>query len=74
MTKLTPEQVDLLRDSYAWKIVDDMDVKDLMESCALQIANELMNVEQQQLIAEITEMYDEDTAQDLINKVINHTK
>jgi transcriptional regulator of aromatic amino acid metabolism len=74
MTKLTPEQVDLLRDSYAWKIVDDMDVKDLMESCALQIANELMNVEEQQLIAEITEMYDEDTAQDLINKVINHTK
>jgi len=74
MTKLTPEQVDLLRDSYAWKIVDDMDVKDLMESCALQIANELINVEQQQLIAEITEMYDEDTAQDLINKVINHTK
>ena len=74
MTKLTSEQVDLLRDSYAWKIVDDMDVKDLMESCALQIANELMNVEQQQLIAEITEMYDEDTAQDLINKVITHTK
>jgi transcriptional regulator of aromatic amino acid metabolism len=74
MTKLTPEQVDLLRDSYAWKIVDDMDVKDLMESCALQIANELMNVKQQQLIAEITEMYDEDTAQDLVNKVITHTK
>ena len=74
MTKLTSEQVDLLRDSYAWKIVDDMDVKDLMESCALQIANELMNVEQQQLISEITEMYDEDTAQDLVNKVITHTK
>jgi transcriptional regulator of aromatic amino acid metabolism len=74
MTELTPEQVDLLRDSYAWKIVDDMDVKDLMESCALQIANELMNVEQQQLIAEITEMYDKDTAQDLVNKVITHTK
>jgi len=74
MTKLTSEKVDLLRDSYAWKIVDDMDVKDLMESCALQIANELMNVEQQQLIAEITEMYDEDTAQDLVNKVITHTK
>ena len=74
MTKLTPEQVDLLRDSYAWKIVDDMDIKDLMESCALQIANELMNVEQQQLIVEITEMYDEDTAQVLVNKVITHTK
>ena len=74
MTKLTPEQVDLLRDSYAWKIVDDMDIKDLMESCVLQIANELMNVEQQQLIVEITEMYDEDTAQDLVNKVITHTK
>jgi transcriptional regulator of aromatic amino acid metabolism len=71
---LTKEQVDLLRDSYAWKIVDDMDVRDLMESCALQIANELMHVEGEQLIAEIAEMYDEETANDLVTKVINHTK
>ena len=70
---LTKEHVDLLRDSYAWEIVDDMDVRDLMESCAVQIANELMHVEEEQLIAEIAEMYDEETANDLVTKVINHT-
>ena len=54
---MTPEQRDKLIDDYAWTIVDDMDIKDLCRMAAEQIANNLENYSDEEVIAEVKEYY-----------------
>ena len=54
---MTPEQRDKLIDDYAWTIVDGMDIKDLCRMAAEQIAINLENFSDEEVIAEVKEYY-----------------
>jgi len=54
---MTPEQRDKLIDDYAWEIVDGMDIKDLCRMAAEQIASNLENFSDEEVIAEVKEYY-----------------
>ena len=54
---MTPEQRDKLIDDYAWTIVDGMDIKDLCRMAAEQIASNLENYSDEEVIAEVKEYY-----------------
>ena len=54
---MTPEQRDKLIDDYAWEIVDGMDIKDLCRMAAEQIASNLENFSNEEVIAEVKEYY-----------------
>jgi len=52
---MTPEQRDQLIDNYAWTIVDGMDIKDLCRMAAEQIAANMDNYSDEEVIAEVKE-------------------
>ena len=54
---MTPEQRDNLIDDYAWKIVDDMDIKDLCRAMAEQIAAGFEGYKDEEVIEEIKKFY-----------------
>jgi hypothetical protein len=54
---MTPEQRDKLIDDYAWRVVDDMDMKDLCRAMAEQIASGFEGCNNEELIEEIKEFY-----------------
>lgn len=55
--KLTPEQRDKLIDDYCWRIVDDMDVKDLCRAMAEHIACDFDYLDDAQVIEQINQFY-----------------
>ena len=65
--KLTSEQRDRLIDDYCWRIVDDMDIKDLCRAMAEQIASDFDSLDDTQVIEQIKEFYP-DLTDDLTNQ------
>ena len=55
--KLTPEERDQLIGSYAWKVVDDMDIKDLCQFAADVITTNLETETDESLVEHIKEYY-----------------
>ena len=55
--KLTPEQRDKLIDDYCWRIVDDMDIKDLCRAMAQQIASDFDKHTDEEVVNQIKEFY-----------------
>ena len=41
---MTPEQLDKLIDAYAWRCVDDMDIKELRQALAERIIHDFEDV------------------------------
>ena len=57
MATMNPEQRDKLIDNYAWEIVDGMDIKDLCQMAAEQIALGMASHTDEQVVEEIRESY-----------------
>ena len=67
---LTESQFDQLKDSYAYMIVDDMDMKTLVQLGIDSIVENLKSYDQDELRDEIVELYDEEVLDNLLQEVI----
>ena len=56
---MTPEQLDKLIDAYAWRCVDDMDIKELRQALAELIVRDLEAESDDYIIDEIKGRYPE---------------
>ena len=56
---MTPEERDKLIDDYAWRVVDDMDIKDLCRIVAEMVALDFETVSDEYLIVHVKEYYPE---------------
>ena len=54
---MTPEERDKLIDDYAWRVVDDMDIKDLCLIVAEMVALDFETVSDEYLIVHVKEYY-----------------
>jgi len=66
---LTSQQLDQLIDNYAERIVDEMDVKCLMQFVFDTIVENLRGKDEEEVLGEIAYVYDEDVIQELIESV-----
>jgi len=66
---LTSQQLDQLIDNYAERIVDDMDVKCLMQFVFDTIVENLRGKDEEDVLTEISYVYDEDVIQELVESV-----
>ena len=66
---LTTAQLDQLVENYAERIVDDMDVKCLMQFVYDTIVENLRGKDEEDVLTEISYVYDEDVIQELIESV-----
>ena len=66
---LTDNQLDQLIDNYAERIVDEMDVKCLMQFVFDTIVENLRGKDEEEVLGEIAYVYDEDVIQELIESV-----
>ncbi len=66
---LTPQQLDQLVENYAERIVDEMDVKCLMQFVFDTIVENLRGKDEEEVLGEIAYVYDEDVIQELIESV-----
>lgn len=66
---LTDNQLDQLIDNYAERIVDDMDVKCLMQFVFDTIVENLRGKDEEEVLGEIAYVYDEDVIEELIEGV-----
>jgi hypothetical protein len=66
---LTDHQLDQLIDNYAERIVDDMDVKCLMQFVFDTIVENLRGKDEEEVLGEIAYVYDEDVIEELIEGV-----
>jgi hypothetical protein len=66
---LTDNQLDQLIDNYAERIVDDMDVKCLMQFVYDTIVENLRGKDEEDVLNEISYVYDEDVIQELVESV-----
>ena len=66
---LTDHQLNQLIDNYAERIVDDMDVKCLMQFVFDTIVENLRGKDEEEVLGEIAYVYDEDVIQELIESV-----
>lgn len=62
---ITTERLDQLKDDYAWKIVDDMDLKTLCHLAADMIAHNIKDYDYDDLREEIIDCYGEETWEDM---------
>ena len=67
---LTEQQFDQLKESYAYMIVDDMDMKTLVQLAIDSIIENLKSYDQDELKDEIVELYDEEVLDNLLQEVI----
>ena len=67
---VTESQFDQLKDSYAYMIVDDMDMKTLVQLAIDSIVENLKSYDQDELRDEIVELYDEEVLDNLLQEVI----
>lgn len=70
MMNLTESQFDQLKESYAYMIVDDMDMKTLVQLAIDSIIENLKSYDQDELKDEIVELYDEEVLGNLLQEVI----
>ena len=66
---LTSQQLDQLIDNYAERIVDEMDVKCLMQFVFDTIVENLRGKDEEEVLGEISYVYDEDVVEELIEGV-----
>ncbi len=66
---LTDNQLDQLIDNYAERIVDEMDVKCLIQFVYDTIVENLRGKDEEEVLGEIAYVYDEDVIQELIESV-----
>ena len=66
---LTSQQLDQLIDNYAERIVDEMDVKCLMQFVYDTIVENLRGKDEEEVLGEIAYVYDEDVIQELVESV-----
>ena len=66
---LTTQQLDNLVELYAEKIVDEMDVKCLIQFVYDTIVENLSHLNEEDVLNEIANVYDEDVIQELIESV-----
>ena len=66
---LTDNQLDQLIDNYAERIVDEMDVKCLMQFVFDTIVESLRGKDEEEVLGEIAYVYDEDVIEELIEGV-----
>ena len=63
---LTTEQLNELKCNYAEMIVDDMDIKTLCQLAVETIEQNMKNYEEEDVMAEIIDLYGEETLEDLM--------
>jgi hypothetical protein len=66
---LTDNQLDQLIDNYAERIVDEMDVKCLMQFVFDTIVENLRGKDEEEVLGEIAYVYDEDVIEELMESV-----
>ena len=54
---MTPKERDKLIDDYAWRVVDDMDIKDLCRIVADMIAHDFETESDEYLIEQVKDHY-----------------
>ena len=54
---MTPEERDKLIDNYAWRVVDDIDIKDLCSLVADTIARDFETESDEYVIETVKELY-----------------
>lgn len=67
---LNEAQFDQLKEAYAYMIVDDMDMKTLVQLAIDSIVENLKSYDQDELRDEIVELYDEEVLDNLLQEVI----
>jgi hypothetical protein len=70
---LTTQQLDNLVELYAERIVDEMDVKCLIQFAYDTIVENLSHLNEEDVLNEIANVYDEDVIQELISAVSDAT-
>jgi hypothetical protein len=66
---LTSQQLDQLIDNYAERIVDEMDLKCLMQFVFDTIVENMSHMNEEDVLNEIANVYDEDVIQELVESV-----
>jgi len=66
---LTSDQLDQLVENYAERIVDEMDIKCLMQFVYDTIVENLSHLNEEDVLNEIANVYDEDVIQELVESV-----
>ena len=66
---LTSQQLDQLIDNYAERIVDEMDLKCLMQFVYDTLVENLAGKSEEDVLNEIANVYDEDVIQELVESV-----
>ncbi len=66
---LTSEQLTQLVENYAERIIDEMDTKTLMQFAYDTIVDNMMNMGEEDVINEISCVYDEEIVQELVESV-----
>lgn len=66
---LNEDQIQQFIENYAERIVDDMDVKCLMQFAYDTIVDGLKDVHDEDLLTEVSEVYDDEIIQELIESV-----
>ena len=63
---MTEEQLDKLKDNYAYHIVDGMDMKTLITFAVESIAQNMETWNEEEVKSEILDLYDQETLDDLL--------
>ena len=63
---MTEEQLDKLKDNYAYHIVDGMDINTLITFAVESIAHNMETWNEQEVKSEILDLYDQETLDDLL--------
>lgn len=66
---LTSDQVQRFIENYAERIVDEMDVKCLMQFVYDSIVDDLKDMSSEYLLEEISNVYDDETIEELLESV-----
>lgn len=70
-TPMTSAQLMQLKEAYAYMIVDDMDVKTLMQMAIDTITENLQSYTAEELQDEIVDLYDEEVLNSLIAEAVD---
>ena len=63
---MTPEELDTLKDNYAYHIVDGMDMNDLITFAVETIAHNMETWDEEEVKDDILDLYDEETLTNLV--------
>ena len=69
LTQMNNEQLDTLKDNYAYHIVDGMDMNTLITFAVETIAHNMETWTEEELKEEIVDLYDEETLNDLMEGI-----